>query len=323
MKKSFIFIFSFCVFHFDFAFAQYAPPVGQLGTTAIYKDSLIIKSWADKCWIYRGSIDISHPENGFATAGIPSNALGKADNSTVSLGDGGYAIYKIDPPLRNGVGLDFAVFENSFNNDFLELAFVEVSSDSINFIRFPSVSLTSSATQTASFGLTDAAKINNLAGKYRGMYGTPFDLDELKGNTFLQVDSVRYIKIIDVVGSVMNQYASYDSQGNIINDPWPTAFESSGFDLDALGMMNQISNDVPIQNVNNEFNVYPIPVHDFLKINLHGVVKQIALYEISGKLVKYFDIFISGTLNLSDVNAGVYFLQVVTETDIYIKKIFK
>jgi hypothetical protein len=32
---------------------------------------------------------------------------------------------------------------------------------------------------------------------------------------------------------------SRDSKGNIINDPWPTNFASSGFDLDAVGVINQ------------------------------------------------------------------------------------
>ena len=35
-----------------------------------------------------------------------------------------------------------------------------------------------------------------------------------------------------------NLYASYDSQGNIINDPFPTPFETGGFDLDAIGVIH-------------------------------------------------------------------------------------
>ena len=52
-------------------------------------------------------------------------------------------------PIYNGEGPDFAVFENGFDIDdeydptgvlhFLELAFVEVSSDGENFFRFPAV----------------------------------------------------------------------------------------------------------------------------------------------------------------------------------------
>jgi hypothetical protein len=45
---------------------------------------------------------------------------------------------------------------------------------------------------------------------------------------------------VDVVGSITPAYATYDSQGNMVNDPWPTPYSSSGFDLDAVGVINQL-----------------------------------------------------------------------------------
>ena len=56
-----------------------------------------------------------------------AEALGKADDAPVSLGDGGYAVVTFDKPITNGPGYDFAVFENGLNDSFLELAFVVVS----------------------------------------------------------------------------------------------------------------------------------------------------------------------------------------------------
>ena len=42
--------------------------------------------------------------------------------------------------------------------------------------------------QVETFGSIDATKINNfLAGKYRGGYGVPFDLNELKDITGLNI----------------------------------------------------------------------------------------------------------------------------------------
>jgi hypothetical protein len=64
---------------------------------------------------------------------------------------------------------------------YLELAFVEVSSDGINYFRFPATSLTPTDNQVSNTAYMNAANINNLAGKYIGGYGTPFDLDELAG----------------------------------------------------------------------------------------------------------------------------------------------
>jgi hypothetical protein len=39
------------------------------------------------------------------------------------------------------------------------------------------------------------------------------------------------------VGTLLPSHARRDSLGNVINDPWPTPFESSGFDLDAVAVL--------------------------------------------------------------------------------------
>ena len=156
------------------------------------------------------------------------------------MGDGGVAVLTFASPIANGPGWDFAVFENSFDGRFLELAFVEVSSDGIHYQRFPSVSLTQTNTQVGSWGLLDPTYIYNLAGKYAAGYGTPFDLEEIKDiNPLVDVTRITHVRIIDVVGCLNDAYCSYDSQGNKINDPWPTPFGTGGFDLDAVGVRHK------------------------------------------------------------------------------------
>ena len=107
----------------------------------------------------------------------------------------------------NREGYDFVVFENSLNDHFLELAFVEVSSDGIHYVRFPATSNTPTDKQVGGFGSLDPTKINNLAGKYRIGWGTPFDLSEVEGDDKVDVNAIRYVKIIDVVGSIDTLYA--------------------------------------------------------------------------------------------------------------------
>src|SRR5262249_22821173 len=115
------------------------------------------------------------------------------------------------------------------------------SSDGTNYYRFPATSDTQTTTQVASFGLLDATNLNNLAGKYVAGFGTPFDLGELAGvSPLLDVNDVRFVRIVGVVGSIDPLYATDDSVGNIVNDPWPTASASSGFDLDAVGVINAV-----------------------------------------------------------------------------------
>ena len=175
--------------------AQFAPPVGHEGTTAIYKDSSAFVAWASKCNIIRGFQDISNQSLGYTNVGDSSLAIDQAGtNGVVSLGDGGVAILEFSSPIMDGNGPDFAVFENGFDNLFLELAFVEVSSDGIHFFRFPAISNTDTTIQTGGFGLTDASKLHNLAGKYRAEYGTPFDLSDLTNDALLNKQAITHQK---------------------------------------------------------------------------------------------------------------------------------
>ncbi len=228
----------------------YAPAADQPGSTAIAFDSTAIIGWASGTQdLVRGPVDISNPSAGNANFGTAANASGPADAQddslpVVSLGDGGRITLTFPRPIANGPGADFAVFENGVA-DFLELAFVEVSSDGTTFFRFPSVSLTQTATQIDGFGLVDPTDINNLAGKYLRGFGTPFDLAELAGTPGLDLGNITHIRIQDVVGSIDPMYGSRDSVrdalntlGHLINDPWPTKFPTGGFDLDAVGVLN-------------------------------------------------------------------------------------
>lgn len=287
--------------------AQFAPPALQLGTTAIHKDSAIFIYWASGAKVNTGYQNIANTSLGKANVGDSSMAMGKAgDNGVVSLGDGGEAILTFEYAIRNGNGFDFAVFENSFSDDFLELAFVEVSSDGVNFFRFPATSNTDTTTQTGSFGATDATKINNLAGKYRALYGTPFDLEELKNEIGLDVNKITHVKIVDVVGSIQNQYASRDQYGHRINDPWPTAFGSSGFDLDAVGVINSLGNDVN-EISQHEFKLYPNPIENGATLHLLNSKGMLLITDLQGKTIYSEQINEEyKTINLSFLNSGIF-----------------
>lgn len=220
--------------------APFAPPVGQEGTTAIPNTSELFVAWAKGIQLTRGFTDIANPTQVVSFA-YPAKALGPAEGNSmdvVSLGDAGEAIVTFDRPIINGEGADFAVFENSFDDGFLELAFVEVSSDGHRFVRFPAYSLTPTDVQVGGFGSVDATMIHNLAGKYRQGYGTPFDLEDLIDSTGIDLNNIRFVKVIDAIGTIDPNFASFDCQGHIVNDPYPTNFASGGFDLDGVGIIN-------------------------------------------------------------------------------------
>lgn len=293
-------------------FGQFAPKVGEAGSTAISKDSSIFLNWANQCKIVRGLQNITDTTLGYASVGDSLSAIGKAgENGVVSLGDGGFAICTFPQPITNGSGYDFAVFENSFDDSFLELAFVEVSSDGINFFRFPAHSLIDTLIQTASFGLTDATKINNLAGKYRGGYGTPFDLEELAGTPDLDIQNITHVKVIDVVGSIENKFATRDAFGNKVNDPFPTPFPSGGFDLDAIGVINQLST-TSILEIADFSLVFPNPVMKGKQVFVNKTdSEKLNLYNLQGKEIS------NSTTSAIEIpeslNSGIYVLFIQTK----------
>ena len=184
----------------------YSPPAGQPGSTAIYKGSSSFVAWATGITVERGFNKINDPGQGLAFYGNDANALGQAGtdiNHIVSLGDAGVATLTFTNPITNGPSYDFAVFENGHTDTFLELAFVEVSSDGVNFFQFEAVSLTPTNKQHDAFGALDTTNLHNLAGKFRVGYGTGFDLEELKDvNELLDVNNVTHVRVIDVVGYI-------------------------------------------------------------------------------------------------------------------------
>ncbi|MFC2086822.1 T9SS type A sorting domain-containing protein [Bacteroidota bacterium] len=291
--------------------AQFAPGVGKSGSGAVSADSSIIKAWATGCSVSRGYVNIAEKELGMASFGAIEDVIGKADgNSVLSLGDSGTAVISFNSIIRNVSGPDFAVFENSFTDDFLELAFVEVSYDSIHFFRFPCISETQTDVQISGFGILDTERIHNLAGKYRARYGTPFDLEELRDTLGEYIDSIRYIRIIDVIGCIQNDFDNIDSRGNMINDPWPTPFESSGFDLEAVALLD-MALVIPHIISKNQINLVQDKVNNILSVH-HPYPDEIQaeIYHLSGKklkteIVQNSDAFI----NLSDLDNGMYLIQ--------------
>ncbi len=294
--------------------AQFAPPFGHEGNTAMYKDSSAFVAWANKCNVVRGFQDISNQSLGYTNVGDSSLAIGPAGtNGVVSLGDGGVAILEFSSPIMDGNGPDFAVFENGFDNLFLELAFVEVSSDGIHFFRFPAISNTDTTIQTDGFGLTDASKLHNLAGKYRAEYGTPFDLSDLTNDALLNKQAITHVKVIDVVGSIQNQYCSRDANNHKINDPWPTGWGNGGFDLDAVGVIHQQTVGIDELELTN-VSVYPNPATNVLYVNLSSINYSLEVINLIGEVVlKVENKSNTTSLELSNLKSGVYYLKISSE----------
>jgi len=226
----------------------------------------------------------------------PNKALGPATGDKldiVSLGDlnherisqgmpPGRVTLFFDEPIRQGKGYDFVVFENGFvsastyntgsveGQMFTELGYVEVSSNGVDFVRFPAVSLTPAP--TGPYGTLEISNVYNLAGKHPNAggicTGTPFDLLEIADDPdvllgLVDINDIRYVRIVDIPGSgdfydrasahpdpwsqpVGDRY----SHNHPIYDAWVT-FGSGGLDIEAVGVLNEqkCSADIDLNGV--------------------------------------------------------------------------
>ena len=348
MKKIYLICMIFSLILYYPVKAQFAPAAGEPGSTAIYKDSAVIQGWAASCEVARGYINIADTTVTYTQGSTTSNkaffghdslAIGSPGGTmdVVSLGDGGYAVLQFDNPITNGAGADFAVFENGYQVPsppylyFLELGFVEVSSDGINYVRFPAYSHTQDTAQVGGFDQLDPEDIHNLAGKYTADYGTPFDLEDLKDSTGVDINSITHVKIIDVNGNITDSLASYDSEGNKINDPWPTPYHSCGFDLDAVGVIH-FAGKQSIYTINNKqeaIQVFPNPVTPEKPLSLHNNgtpvhYLSVSMLDFSGKTVCRHEPESGGQTPWRlprNIKPGIYVLQVITGESVNTVKI--
>ncbi len=189
------------------------------------------------------------------TLGPPSadvfDVVSLGDLSTSDLAAGtapGSIVLGFATDIADGPGADFVVFGNAFdlngvNSVFAKLAYVEVSSDGVNFVRFPSVDTNAKPSGTSwPYMTSDPTKIYNLFGKtsnsYGESWGVPFDLAQLATSPqalagTLDLQHVRYVRLVAVVGNG----SSKDAYNHIIYDPWLTT-GSPGPEVQAIGVLH-------------------------------------------------------------------------------------
>ncbi len=223
---------------------DWASPAGYLNSIVLDNPAYTFAAAVVESLV-RGPIDISDPGGDVASYGNAADALGAPDGSVVSLGDGGSIVVSFgeNTVLDNIAGPDFGVYENGFFQNwpinaghtgyFFELAFVEVSSDGVNFARFPT--RTVHPVSVSGFDTLQPLDYFGFAGNSLGSLCINYDLDDLADDSLVldgtvDLDLIRYVRIEDVIGDG----STYDSIGNPVYDPYPTAFSSGGFDFDAV-----------------------------------------------------------------------------------------
>ena len=144
-------------------------------------------------------------------------------------------------------------------------------------------------------------------------------MDEVEDNELLNKNRVTHVRIVDVVGNIDPEYATKDSEGHIVNDPWPTAFASSGFDLDAVGVIHDIAhNDVP-ENAEEAIAVYPNPVRDRLMVKAEDL-QSVEIYNLVGQQVMFST---SDVVDMGVLNQGIYFVRINADGKTVTKRVVK
>jgi hypothetical protein len=214
----------------------YSPAARNAGTYAIDADDAHLTRFATEVEIEPGEGSIAPRFTN------PNRALGRPSRGTgdvVCLGEGGRATLRFDAPIRDGEGPDFAVFENAFDDHFLELAYVEVTSDGRNFARFDVAFR--GPPGTSETRANDPTTLGGFAGTFRAGFGTPFDLAALRAQPEVRagqvdLDAIVAIRVVDVIGDGRER----DAFGRTIWDPTSTR-GTPGFDLDAVGVLEGVA----------------------------------------------------------------------------------
>lgn len=213
----------------------FPPSAGEPGSTAVSNGDESILRWADAVELYVEGETAADPFRD------PTAALGPAEgmpaDGIVTLGQGGELIVSFLTPLQNGEGFELAVYENAFSASFLELAFVEVSSDGVNFVRFPNQSLTTSLDVASGLSATN---IDGLAGKYAVGFGTPFDLQDLPESPLLDLENVRFVRLVDVESGTV-----VDSSDRLIFDSFFPG-NNLGFECDGVAALATKEFSIPV-----------------------------------------------------------------------------
>jgi hypothetical protein len=170
--------------------------------------------------------------------------------------------------------------------------------------------------QLPGFATIDPTKIDGLAGKYENGFGTPFDLSVLENEPLVDIHLITHLRLTDVVGNIDPSFATYDQDGQPINDPWPTPFPSGGFDLDAVGVIHQnTSTAVALPNVNHDIRVSPNPAWPGAQLQITGIadVEQIRVFNSAGQLITAMDnVEPNHRVDTSYWPEGMYIMQVIS-----------
>lgn len=243
MSRSFLVasrsVFAACFFFVPVAFGQFATSVVQFNSGSSANAS------------FPAAKALGGPQGGGASGGSTDVCV---------LGVGGSLTLGFASPIVDGPGADLSCFENGFGfgggGNFSEVAFVEVSSDGVNFARFPSnyagPPVPQSAFGTLPFG-TFAGLVGGLPVFSNVVSNTLdprdpvvaggefFDLAELTADPLVvagvvDLDGIQFVRVVDAIAGF-----DVDSSGKFVFD---NGGSTGSADIDAVAVCHDANTDL-------------------------------------------------------------------------------
>ncbi|MCX6187622.1 MAG: T9SS type A sorting domain-containing protein [Bacteroidetes bacterium] len=85
---------------------------------------------------------------------------------------------------------------------------------------------------------------------------------------------------------------------------------------------NNPTNNVHNLTNNSVFYVYPQPAKECINIDINMKINSMAIYSLSGQLLKMENNITQNKMNVSDLNSGIYLLNIITENGTAFRKIY-
>jgi hypothetical protein len=149
---------------------------------------------------------------------------------------------------------------------------------------------TNSTTNQSSFGFAGPRLKRNYAGNGGTAYNYPFDASNL-------------LSITNSSAGTLYFFYFYN---------WQVSSQEVTCYSDPVAVTVTIDDQTGIEELNGSIRVYPNPANEFVTINTADAQAQASLFDASGRLVKTVNTGMNAQVNVSDLNAGIYLLQVVS-----------
>ena len=128
-----------------------------------------------------------------------------------------------------------------------------------------------------------------------------------------------------MIGILDDSIGSKDASGDLVNDPFPTPFESCGFDLDGVGVLHQVPLADKAFKTETSLRIYPVPCISGLYVeDPDERFQNWVLLDLNGRTIQQGKFRGQRQkIDLGGIPQGSYFLRCSSGKTIAVRRILK